>query len=118
MATDQLVLLVLAGLGAATLLGCAGAVIGASKDMALVGFLLGFFVGPIGLVVIAVLQPTRPQADRVARRQGMVQCPNCREFIRPAATVCHWCRHDTRVLEAEIDESALDREWERFNPQS
>ena len=118
MATDSLVLFVLAGLGLATLLGCVGAVIGANKDMALVGFLLGFFVGPIGLVVIAVLQPTRAQADRIARRQGMVQCPNCREFIRPAAMVCPWCRRDTRVLAAEIDESALDREWERFNPQS
>ncbi len=104
-------LFVVAVVGALAL-GCVGFWIGARKDMAGAGFLLGFFLGPVGLVVIAVMPPRQDQHDRAARRQGMRRCPHCCEFIRAEAGVCRFCRRDTIPVGRPVDENALDSQWE------
>lgn len=95
--------------------GSIGAAIGKNKGLAVAGFLLGVLCGPIGLVVVAVIQPSQERSDRVAREHGMTQCPHCREYVRPDATVCSHCQRDVAVVNVPVDEAALDREWQLFN---
>jgi hypothetical protein len=57
-------------------------------------FLLGVFLGVLGLLILAVSQPRQKEIDRVARRRGLVRCPWCAELIRPEARVCRYCGHD------------------------
>jgi hypothetical protein len=97
---------------ACLIMGLVGASIGAKKDMAVAGFLFGFLLGPVELVVIAVLPPSREQHERAARRQGLRPCPHCREFIHQEATACRYCRRDTLVVGGAVDEDALDHEWQ------
>jgi hypothetical protein len=78
-------------------LGFAGGAIGRSKGMENSGFLLGLLLGPIGLIIIAVTQPSQERRDQVARKQGMVSCPHCNEFVRPGASVCRHCQHEMAV---------------------
>jgi len=93
-------------------LGLVGSWIGSKKDMGTAGFLLGFFLGPVGLVIIAVLPPGQAQRDGVDRREGMRQCAHCREYIRAEASVCRFCRRDTIPVGDPVDERALDHQWE------
>ncbi len=109
--TALIALVLLTGLA----VGAVGAAIGDRKGMKVAGFFLGFVFGPIGLVVIALLQPSPDESARVARLRGMLECPHCREFIRAGATVCRFCGRDTVPVEPVVDEDALDREWERLN---
>src|ERR1700716_71237 len=97
------------------ILGFVGAGIGRDKGLAGPGFLLGFFLGLIGLVVIAVLQPSQERLDRASRERGMMRCPHCKEFMRQGATVCHYCQREISFVETPVDEGALDRAWERYS---
>jgi hypothetical protein len=57
------------------------AVIARAKERgAATWFLVGVLLGPIG-VIVALLVPS-----------ARVECPHCRERIRPAASVCPHCR--------------------------
>lgn len=59
--------------------GIAGTMIGSKKQAGAEGFLLGFFFGPIGLVLAILVRGDRQP------------CPYCRELVHPAATRCPWC---------------------------
>lgn len=63
-------------------LGCAvfGALMGQAKGRAAGGFALGLFLGPLGLVGLALLGPVK------------AQCPYCRELVDGRAVVCPHCR--------------------------
>ena len=68
-----------------------GALIGSSKGQGVAGFLLGLFLGVIGIIIVIFLKP----ADQhVAKSSGRVPCPHCAEQIQPAATVCPHCNRD------------------------
>jgi len=112
MVTGSAALFLVVAVVTSLVLGLVGSWIGSRKDMGTAGFFLGFFLGPVGLVIIALLPPGPAQRDRVARREGMRQCPHCREFIRSEASVCRFCRRDTIPVGDPVDERALDYEWE------
>jgi hypothetical protein len=94
-----------------------GALIGGTKGKAGAGFWCGFFLGPIGWIIAALLQPT---TEVEAARQGAVQaamrpvnatpiayratepCPSCGRMVgenqnfcafcaAPLARSCPWC---------------------------
>mgnify|MGYP001550901652 CR=1 FL=1 len=62
------------------LCGAVGAMIGDRKGMAGQGLVMGFVLGPIG-IVLALTSTGNRRA-----------CPYCRELVDPAAVVCAHCR--------------------------
>ena len=56
------------------------------------GFLLGFFLGPIGLVIALVLKPDHRALEKEALNAGDVRkCPSCAEVIKIEAKRCRYC---------------------------
>jgi hypothetical protein len=82
------------------------------------GFLLGFLLGPIGLVIVAIVQPSPARQDRLAVALGMRKCPYCAEYVRPEAIVCRYCHRDLPALGYSVDEAALDQAWKRAYPEN
>jgi hypothetical protein len=72
--------------------GVFGAVIGASKEMAGRGLVLGALLGPLGLVIIALLKP-RERPPFLA----LASCPACGERVRAAARSCRSCGRELHV---------------------
>ena len=62
--------------------GVVGAIVGEQKGVAAAGFVLGALLGPLGLVIVFVMDGNR-------RR-----CLVCRELMDPMAAVCPHCQRD------------------------
>lgn len=66
----------------AVVCGFIGAAIGEPKRQGAMGFLLGFLFGPLGLLIVAVMQPNAVPA---------AWCPVCGAVLAPFAPVCGEC---------------------------
>ena len=67
--------------------------IGKSRGRQLLGFLLGIVLGWIGVIIIAVLEPTAEFRREMDLKDGF-PCPFCMEPVRTGASVCPHCRRD------------------------
>lgn len=81
-----------------------GLLIGQPKGKGGLGFLLGLFLGVIGLIIIAVAKPAEaaPQGTATDR----IPCPHCAEAVLPAANVCPHCHRD--LTPASMPPAPLD----------
>jgi len=68
-------------------------VVGAQRGRKGLGFALGFFLGWIGVLIVALLGPTSEAARTEILKTGF-PCPFCREPVRQGATVCPHCQRD------------------------
>lgn len=59
--------------------GTIAGIVGARKGEAVLGFIVGFFLGPIGLLFV------------IASKGKRSSCPFCRELVQEDATVCKHC---------------------------
>ena len=64
-----------------------GGMLLAGEGRAGMGFGLGFLLGPIGLVIVAILRGQ----PRSAVPTNLQPCPVCAEMIQPAAIKCRFC---------------------------
>jgi hypothetical protein len=88
----------------------AGASIAQAKgNSGCAGAALGFFLGPLGLLIAALL-PASPHAMAVANNLTpgpMGQCVFCMSLIPLAARVCRFCHRDLHTPEAAEAHRAL-----------
>lgn len=67
--------------------------LGKSRGRYLLGFVLGIALGWIGVIIIAILEPTAEFRREMDLQEGF-PCPFCMEPVRNGASVCPHCRRD------------------------
>ncbi len=67
--------------------------LGHQKGYNLAGWLLGLFLGWIGVIILAILKPSADAERRQLLQQGF-PCPHCLEPVRQGASVCPHCQRD------------------------
>ena len=81
--------------------GVVAAVIAGSKGRSVGGWLLlGFLLGPFGLVVAllpSIDQKAQQEAQRVGTSGNYRKCPMCAEAIRVEAVKCRYCQSDVAL---------------------
>lgn len=104
---------IVGGLVVAFVLGFVGIGIGKSKGRDTDGFFLGLLLGPIGLIIIAVLGPTsaviaqQQQAELMEYRQ----CPHCKERMRRDAGTCPHCRLESEPWQLHEGHWWCQNQW-------
>ncbi len=72
----------------------AAAVAGSKGGSAVLGFLAGLLLGPLG-IIIALFMGTEEGRARVRVASGEAKrCPMCAEAVLADAIICKHCRHD------------------------
>lgn len=77
------------------------------------GAILGFLLGPIGVIIACVLPSNRavpvviqnagPAVPPSVESGNQQTCPHCRSYIPAAATVCRYCQRDIPAPVPYID---------------
>jgi RNA polymerase subunit RPABC4/transcription elongation factor Spt4 len=66
------------------------------------GFLIGFLLGPLGIILALVSKPNIVEIERQQIVHGqMKKCPFCKELIRADAQICRYCQRDQPALAPE-----------------
>ena len=86
-----------------------GAHIGRRKGVAGLGFLLGLLLGPIGLLIIAVMPPgpPPPAGNSPPPPAGRTSCPSCGAALTLHDAICWRCHNWTPQL-PPIDVDLVD----------
>jgi ribosomal protein L32 len=70
----------------------ASGIVGHSKSRPVLGWVIGIFLGFVGLIIIALLPTNQKQKEATALESGeLKKCPYCCELIRSGAVVCRYC---------------------------
>ncbi len=78
-------------------------VIAGSKGRSAGGFfLMGLLLGPLGVIVAAVLPRNENQIEKENLESGtMKKCPMCAELIKSEAIKCKHCQSDIKMVVVE-----------------
>lgn len=100
------------------LFGLIGLFIAKRRDLdPALGFILGFFIGPIGWIIVSVKRPDPPlrrssiasiTPKASARRER--KCPFCAEMVLEEATICRFCNREL-PKPTPVDKSPIFRSY-------
>jgi hypothetical protein len=96
----------LLGLVAVFLCGAVGASLLSPYGRGGIGFALGFFCGPVGVLIAAVLRPVCLAALAQTSAFATRACPDCAETILAAARKCRYCGAELQPLSPEALEAS------------
>ena len=91
------------------LCGFASLAIADSKGRSSCGwFIGGFLLGPIGLLIIAVLPPVEAEIEKQKlESKEYKKCPQCAELVKKEAKICRFCKYEFKEEQEEQDK----RRW-------
>lgn len=70
----------------------ASGIVGHSKSRPILGWVLGIFLGFVGLIITALLPTNQKRKEIIAVKSGdLKKCPSCCELIKNDAVVCRYC---------------------------
>lgn len=85
--------------------------IGKGKGKGGAGFALGLFLGPIGIVIIALMKENTVEVEAMALSSGESRkCPFCAELVKREALICKHCGKELPPVPATFT-PALDTIW-------
>jgi len=75
--------------------GAVAATIASSKGgSALIGFIVGVLLGPLGIIIAFFLGNEKAAAQSQIQSGERKKCPRCAELVQPDALVCKHCGHE------------------------
>lgn len=89
-------------------LALVGALIGQHKGRTGFGAILGFLLGPIGWLIVALMPSNEQQLKKRNPGPKQKKCPECAELVMADAKVCRYCGYrspSAQVAQGTADES-------------